>query len=54
MHFTALSRQQGTRIFATYQRLGQSPIEAREVVTGMMNVSLLQKTEEGIYVQCEM
>ncbi|MEG7979025.1 MAG: hypothetical protein NY202_03900 [Mollicutes bacterium UO1] len=54
MHFTALSRQQGTRIFKTLQRVGQASIEEREVVTGMLQVSLLQKTDEGIYVQCEL
>ncbi|MDR1670803.1 MAG: hypothetical protein LBR43_03745 [Spiroplasmataceae bacterium] len=50
MHFVALSRQQGARIFANYQRIGQAPIQMREVVTGMFQVELLQKTDQGIYV----
>ena len=54
MHFVALSRQQGTRIFGTYQRVGQAPIQMREVVTGMFQVSLLQKSDEGIYVKCQL
>jgi hypothetical protein len=52
MHFIALSRHQGTRIFANAQRLGQVSIEQREVTTAICQVSLLQKTEEGIYVNC--
>ena len=50
MHFVALSCQQGTQIFANYQRIGQAPIQMREVVTGMFQVNLLQKTDQGIYV----
>ncbi|KAG0006396.1 hypothetical protein BGZ65_008550, partial [Modicella reniformis] len=47
----ALSRQQGTRIFATYQRIGQAPIQMREVVTGMFQVEFISKRDEGIYVK---
>ncbi|KLL03578.1 MAG: hypothetical protein MRERV_37c006 [Mycoplasmataceae bacterium RV_VA103A] len=52
MHFIALSRHQGTRLFVNAQRLGQVSIEQREVTTGICQVSLLQKTDEGIYIQC--
>jgi len=52
MHFIALSRHQGTRLFVNAQRLGQVSIEQREVTTAICQVSLLQKTDEGIYVQC--
>ncbi|KLL03396.1 MAG: plectrovirus spv1 orf2 transmembrane protein [Mycoplasmataceae bacterium RV_VA103A] len=52
-HFFALSRHQGTKIFINGQRLGQVWIELREVATAVCNVSLLQKIEEGIYVQVE-
>lgn len=52
-HFFALSRHQGTKIFINGQRLGQVWIELREVATAVCNVSLLQKTDEGIYVQVE-
>ena len=52
MHFIALSRHQGTRLFVNAQRLGQVSIEQREVTTAICQVSLLQKTDEGIYVKC--
>ena len=52
MHFIALSRHQGTRLFVNAQRLGQVSIEQREVTTAICQLSLLQKTEEGIYVRC--
>jgi len=52
MHFIALSRHQGTRLFVNAQRLGQVSIEQREVTTAICQVSLLQRTDEGIYVQC--
>ncbi|CAG8558554.1 18907_t:CDS:2, partial [Racocetra persica] len=35
------------------QRLGQVWIELREVATAVCNVSLLQKADEGIYIQVE-
>ncbi|CAG8627284.1 20085_t:CDS:2 [Gigaspora margarita] len=47
MHFIALSRHQGTRLFVNAQRLGQVAIEQREVTTAICQVSLLQKTDEG-------
>ncbi|CAH1756523.1 13934_t:CDS:2 [Entrophospora sp. SA101] len=46
MHFIALSRHQGTRLFVNAQRLGQVSIEQREVTTAICQVSLLQKTDE--------
>lgn len=52
MHFIALSRHQGTRLFVNAQRLGQVSIEQREVTTAICQVSLLKKTDEGIYVRC--
>lgn len=52
MHFIALSRHQGTRMFVDAQRLGQVSIEQREVTTAICQVSLLQRTGEGIYVNC--
>lgn len=53
MHFIALSRQQGVRVFANGQRLGQFSIEQREITTAVCQVELLQKTDDGIYVSCE-
>jgi hypothetical protein len=53
MHFMALSRQQGVRVFANGQRLGQFSIEQREITTAVCQVQMLQKIDEGIYVQCE-
>lgn len=52
MHFMALSRQQGTRVFANGQRLGQFSIEQREITTAVCQVKLLQKIDSGIYVDC--
>jgi hypothetical protein len=52
MHFVALSRHQGTRIFANGQRLGQFSIEQREITTAVCQVQMLQRIEEGVYVQC--
>ena len=54
MHFIALSRQHGVRIFANGQRLGQFSIEQREITTAVCQLKLLQKTDNGIYVQCEL
>ena len=54
MHFVALSRQHGVRIFANGQRLGQFSIEQREIITAVCQLKLLQKTDAGIYVQCEL
>lgn len=52
MHFMALSRQQGVRVFANGQRLGQFSIEQREITTAVCQVRMLQKTESGIYARC--
>ena len=52
MHFMALSRQQGTRVFANGQRLGQFSIEQREITTAVCQVKRLQKIDAGIYVRC--
>jgi hypothetical protein len=53
MHFIAVSRQHGVRIFANGQRLGQFSIEQREVTTAVCQTQLIQKTDEGIWVKCE-
>jgi hypothetical protein len=52
MHFMALSRQQGVRVFANGQRLGQFSIEQREITTAVCQVQMLQKTEQGNYTRC--
>ena len=56
MHFIALSRHQGTRLFVNEnaQRLGQVSIEQREVTTAICQVSLLQKTDEmnNLFTNC--
>jgi hypothetical protein len=52
MHFIALSRQQGTIIFANGQRLGQFSIEQHEITTAVCQVQRLQKIDEGIYTKC--
>ena len=46
MFYFALSRHQGTRMFANVQRLRQVSIERREVTTAICQVFLLQKTDE--------
>jgi hypothetical protein len=52
MHFMGLSRQQGTRVFANGQRLGQFSIEQREITTAVCQVKKIQTIDTGIYVQC--
>jgi hypothetical protein len=53
MRFMELSRHQGVRVFVNGQRLGHFSVEQREVTTGVCEVSLIQKTDTGIYVRCE-
>jgi hypothetical protein len=48
MHFIALSRQHGVRLFANGQRLGQFSVEQREITTAVCQTQLLQKTDSGI------